>query len=90
LESAEMPLILPASLGARRPELQLNFDSARHRLRKFAARYGWYSLCREEFADTVMIFDDKKAFNEMLLKLSGVDTTVQIPDTTAPRWRKEF
>ncbi len=74
-------LVLPSSLEARRPELSDKIDLARENLRVFAKNNGWEDLVKEEFMDSVMIFDDKALFNKILLALAGLDSTLALPDT---------
>lgn len=75
------PLILSVSLENRRSEFQSKVDSARKNIRNFAEKYGWQDYVKEEFIDSVMIFDDKKCFNINLLKIAGADTSMELPDT---------
>jgi hypothetical protein len=76
-----IPIILPYSLENRRDELQTYVNNARINIRKFSGKYGWKDLTKEDFMDSVIIFDDKNVFNITLLKLAGADTTMNLPDT---------
>ena len=74
-------LIVPNSLENRREELQSYVNAARKNIRNFSEKYGWEGLSKEEFMDSVIIFDDKNHFNLTLLKLAEADTTMKLPDT---------
>lgn len=74
-------LVLSGALESRRPEFQANVDSARRNIITFSKKYGWEALTEDEFVDSVMIFDDKDRFNRTLLKLAGLDSSMEVPDT---------
>lgn len=76
-----VPLVLHPSLETDRERLQSAVDSARTALRAFAESYGWGEWVKEEFMDSVMVFDDKALFDKALLTLSGADTSMQLPPT---------
>lgn len=76
-----IPLILPGSMENRRDELQTYVNNAIMNIRNFSGKYGWEDLTKEDFMDSVIIFDDKNDFNITLLKLAGADTSMNLPDT---------
>jgi len=80
-DQTSVPLIVPGSLEGRRTELVKYVNSARQNIRTFSNRFGWKKLAEEEFADRVMIFDDKRRFNINLLTIAGADTLMQLPET---------
>ncbi|OFX36456.1 MAG: hypothetical protein A2X08_14665 [Bacteroidetes bacterium GWA2_32_17] len=80
-DQISISLVLPSSLENRRIEFQANVNSARINIRNFAKKYEWDALTKEEFIDSVMIFDNKNSFNITLLKLAEADTIMKLPDT---------
>ncbi|HBS89048.1 MAG: hypothetical protein A2W91_06705 [Bacteroidetes bacterium GWF2_38_335] len=76
-----IPLILPSTLENRRDELQTYVNNAKINISNFSKKYGWQDLMKEDFMDSVIIFDNKNDFNIALLKLAGADTTMSLPDT---------
>lgn len=80
-KTAGIRLVLPASLEIHRERLTQSIDSARSALQQFAAAHGWSELTKEEFMDSVMIFDDKALFDKTLLKLAGADSSTPLPPT---------
>ncbi|MFH2144392.1 MAG: hypothetical protein ABIJ97_18360 [Bacteroidota bacterium] len=81
INQISVPLILMDSLESRRSEFQINAYNAAQNIRNFAKKYGWEDLTKEEFMDSIMIFDDKNIFNVTLLKLAEADTSMVLPDT---------
>jgi hypothetical protein len=80
-EKIIIPLVLPASLENRRTEFEINIKNAIANIESFATKYGWDSLTKEAFMDSVMIMDHKKKFDRNLLALVGADTTMELPET---------
>ena len=74
-------IVLQASLEERREELQRDVNNARENIRDFSEKYGWEEMTREEFMDSVMIFDTKDLFDKTLLTLAEVDTSINLPET---------
>lgn len=80
-DTTSIRLILPGSLENRRQEFQGYVNAARINVRNFAEKSGWKDLVKDEFMDSVIIFDNKNNFNRTLLKLAGADTSINLPDT---------
>lgn len=80
-EQIFIPVILSNSLKSRRKEFEKHVDTARKNIKDFSKKYDWEDLTKEDFMDSVMIFDDKNTFNVTLLTIAGVDTSIQLPDT---------
>ena len=76
-----VPIILPVSLEDRRPEFTGFVNAALMNIRQFSEEYGWTELTKEQFMDTVMVFEDKHQFNFTLLTLAEADTSMDLPDT---------
>ena len=74
-------LVLPDSLENRRKEFHDYLNSARKNIKDFSEKYGWTDLTKNEFMDSVIIFNNKNYFNKTLLKLAGADTSINLPDT---------
>lgn len=74
-------VILPKSLENRRLEFQNYIEVAKKNIAAFAKKYEWQELTKEDFFDSVMIFDIKNDFNRTLLKLAAADTSMQLPET---------
>lgn len=74
-------LILPEALENRRKEFEDVTVSAMERVKEFARQHNWGKLMEESFMDSVVIFDSKNDFDKTLLKLSGMDTAIQLPKT---------
>jgi len=72
-------LVLSPSLEPRRAEFVDEARAAVGIVKEFAGRHGWDSLAVEPFMDSVMVFDDKRAFDRTLLSLVGADTATVLP-----------
>ncbi len=79
--SIVIPIILSKSLENRKEEFDNYLISARKNISNFAKKYNWSDLVKEEFIDSMMIFDIKKDFNKSLLILAEADTNTKLPDT---------
>lgn len=77
----DIPVLLSKTLEGRRSELIGYLNTARKNIRNFAQKYGWEELTKEEFMDSIMIFDDKNNFNKILINLAEADTSLKLPDT---------
>lgn len=75
----EPKLVLSPSLEPRRAEFAAAVRTAAGIVKGFAGRHGWDSLAAEPFMDSVMVFDDKRAFDRALLSLVGADTATVLP-----------
>lgn len=75
------PLVLPKSLEERRIEFINYIEAARKNINAFAEMHEWQELTKEEFIDSVMLFDNKNTFNITLLKLAEADTLMELPQT---------
>ncbi|MGD9487511.1 MAG: hypothetical protein AB7W47_05780 [Calditrichaceae bacterium] len=80
-DTISIRLILPSSLENRRQEFLDYVNSARKNIRDFSEKYEWKDITKDEFMDSVIIFDNKNYFNKTLLKLAGADTSINLPDT---------
>ena len=76
-----VPIILPTSLEKRRDEFEQALSAAQARINKFAEINGWAHLATESFADSFVVFDNKMAFDEAILKSAGLDITTKLPKT---------
>jgi len=74
-------LILSGSMEKRKSEFQTYLDGAVRNIRSFAEKNSWQDLTKESFFDSVMIFDNKREFNNALLILAEADTSIELPDT---------
>lgn len=74
-----LPILLPESLEISRRQLESDFQAAGRRIRKFADHHGWTEAAKESFIDFALIFDDKTAFDRMLLSLTSGDLTSNLP-----------
>lgn len=72
-------LILGPTLEPRRTEFDSAVGQAVGIVRSFAVGHGWGQLAEEPFMDSVMVFDDKRAFDRTLLSLVGADTATRLP-----------
>ena len=77
----DIPLLLPASLEPQRQELQQTLLAAQRRLREFAMKHGWQVHVQEPFAIRVQIYAAKVAFDHALLEISGMGTSIELPET---------
>jgi len=80
-QTSEPGVILSSSLEVRRSEFSQNIRLSIKNLQAFAQKSGWSELSRDSFFDSVMIFDDKKAFDRALLKIAGADPAMELPET---------
>ncbi len=76
-----IPVILPAGLEKRRVEFEQALAAARKRIGDFAEKNGWAPLATESFADSFVVFADKGAFDEAILKSAGLDIGTKLPKT---------
>lgn len=76
-----IPVILPSSLDIRRDEFEQALESAQNRITKFAEKNDWAHLATESFADSFRVFDNKKSFDEAILKSAGLDIKTKLPKT---------
>jgi hypothetical protein len=76
-----IPVSIPKTLENRRKEFQSYVEAARNNINAFAKKYEWQNLTKDDFIDSVMIFDNKNKFNITLLKLAEADTLTELPQT---------
>lgn len=77
----QVELRLPASLESRRAELEEYVRAAQARIRECASNYDWERHTVESFMDSVMIFDVKGEFDRTLLRITGSDSGIVLPET---------
>jgi len=74
-----LKLILSNSLAHRRIEFQKQIEAAKENIRVFSKKHNWENLTKEEFMDSIMIFDNKNHFDKTFLILSEMDTLTVLP-----------
>ena len=79
--TAEAALRLPPSLEKRRGEFDETIRAAQRRIREFAEKHTWERHTAESFMDSALLFDVKKDFDRTLLRISGSDTSIVLPET---------
>lgn len=84
-----IPLTLPRSLEPDRATFEETLLSAQRRVHDFAAANGWLSLGYKSFADRAEFFDDKTAYDWMLLRLVGEPESTKLPATLWPPWKND-
>ena len=77
----DIPLQLDASLEPGRPALRETLLAAQRRLREFACKHGWEAHVQQPFALQAHIYEAKAGFDYDLLAISGMDTTIELPET---------
>jgi hypothetical protein len=77
----DIPLQLDASLEPGRPALRETLMAAQRRLREFARKHGWEAHVQQPFAVQAHIYAAKPGFDHDLLAISGMDTTIELPET---------
>lgn len=75
----EVPLALPASLEARRPEFVQHLHRAQARLEAFARAHGWQHLAQESLIQRAEIYDSKEGFDARLRQLAHLPADQPIP-----------
>lgn len=74
-------LVLPVSMETRRSVFVAQVDSALRMIDDLSRAHGWDTMVTEPFMDSVMVFDDKRAFDHQLLAIAGADTAMELPAT---------
>jgi hypothetical protein len=82
-------LQLDGTLEAQRISLQKTLLAAQRRLKIFAQKHGWHVHIQEPFAVRAHFYDAKAKFDHDLLEISGMDTTIQLPNTYCAALEKE-
>lgn len=76
-----MPIHLPESLETQRTSLQDILVKAQRRLRDFAQKHNWQVHLQEPFAKSFHVYAEKASFDHDLLKICGLDITLELPST---------
>jgi hypothetical protein len=77
----DIPLQLDAALEPDRLVLRQTLLAAQRRLGEFAHKHGWEAHVQQTFALQAHIYGSKAGFDHDLLAISGMDTTIELPET---------
>lgn len=77
----DIPIRLDPSLEAQRASFHGILLGAQRRLRDFAIKHNWNEYIKEPLAQSARFYAEKAAFDHDLLEVSGLDPTLELPET---------
>jgi len=78
---SEIEIILPDKEIISFEDYRTYIDSALEMIRSFSIKHGWESYTKDAFINKLMVYDDKKEFDQQLLKLVEADPGIELPET---------